>query len=459
MKLQRFVGSHVHHNITLLGKILQKKHCSVFVQFYDRLSWTDCFVNASLTLLAGRFAPKLAFAANALFRPGPMDDSFEYGDRKKMPSDEIDYWHPSLKPFLEETLGIVAYQEQVMQVVQEIGGFTPGDADDIRKAMSKLYRLKANEAQKFMAKYKDKWDAGCKASGIEPAKADEIWEFFLKFGNYAFNKSHSASYAVQGYLDGVLKEGWPWAMYAALLTEKKDDKEIRPAIIREARTFNVNILPPDINDSDLGFTLVDDKILYGLLAVGSVGDVAAQDIIENRPFKDMRDFDERMREHGNIKIKSNVKEALIKCGAFDRFGARDDYTEREKARLEKEILGVPISGSTLLVKHQDTIKEYSMDRSIFDALEDRDSVQIAGEIVNVNHTSTKKDHKSMAIITLISGADEYRATLFPATYDKYKEALQSTAVIIKGQKNNWKGNPGIIVNHIMDLEDFIEELK
>lgn len=346
-----------------------------------------------------------------------------------------------------------------MQVVQAIGGFTPGDADDIRKAMSKLYRLSGNEAQKFMGQFKEKWDAGCKSHGMDRKLSDEIWEFFLRFGNYAFNKSHSASYAVQGYIDAYLKAHWPWALYAGLLTEKKDDKEIRPAIIREARSFGVEILPPDINQSDLGFTLVGDKILYGLLAVGSVGDVSAHDIIANRPYKDFRHFEEKMRTSGNIKIKSNVYDALKKCGAFDSFGARDDYTEREKARLEKEILGVPISGSALLSRHEKTIKEYSMDRNIFDTLDERDSVQLAGEIVNVNHTSTKKDNKPMAILTLVSGSDEYRATLFPWIYNKYRDVLKASAVMVKGEKNNWKGNAGIIVNHMMDLEEFIEEVK
>lgn len=400
-------------------------------------------------------------AANALYRPGPMDMAFEYGNRKKMPAEEIDYWHPSLKPFLEETLGLVAYQEQVMQVVQAIGGFTPGDADDVRKIMSKLYRLPGKEAQKVMGKYKDKWDAGCASHDIPERTRDEIWEFFLKFGNYAFNKSHSASYAVQAYIDAFLKEGWSWAAYAGLLTQKSDDKDIRPAIIREARTFGVTIAPPDINESDFEFTLSDEdynRILYGLSAVGSVGDVAIHDILAERPFKDMRDFDERMRMSGNIKIKSNVKDALIKCGAFDRFGARIDYTEREKARLEREILGVPISGAQLMEKYQSKIAEYSMKREDFDMASEREFVQIAGEVIDVKHTSTKKDSKPMAIILLASGADEYRCTLFPSVYGKYKDTLKANTLIIRGEKNNWKGAAGVIVQHMMDLEEFVEAL-
>jgi DNA polymerase-3 subunit alpha len=400
-------------------------------------------------------------AANALFRPGPMDKSFEYGDKKKLPADQIDYWHPSLKPYLEETRGIVAYQEQVMQVVQAIGGFTPGDADDVRKIMSKLYRLPGNEAQKVMSKYKDQWDKGCKENGIDRSTSDEIWESFLRFGNYAFNKSHSASYGVQGEIDAELKTYYPWASYAALLTEKRDDKEIRPAIVREARTFGVNILPPDVNDSGLTFTVRKTKdgydILYGLLAVSGIGDVAANAILEERPFKDLRDFNERMRMVGHTKVNKTVYDALTKCGAFDRFGARDELSDREKARLEQEILGISISGAQILGEYDEMIKEYSMSRDVFDAQEEDGIVKLAGEIVEVKHTSTKRDNKNMAIITLINGADEYRCTLFPGQYNKYKDALKATAVIIRGSKNNWKDNPGVIVNHMMDLEDFIEE--
>jgi DNA polymerase III alpha subunit len=313
-----------------------------------------------------------------------------------------------------------------------------------------------------MSTYKSKWDKGCASHGIDSGVSDQIWEFFLQFGNYAFNKSHSASYAVQAYIDGLIKSGWAWAAYAALLTTKSDDKDLRPAIVREARTFSVTIAPPDINDSGFEFTLVNQngelKILYGLSAVASVGDVAIQDIMASRPFKDIRDFEEKMRQHGNIKIKKNVYDALLKCGAFDRFGVRDDYSEREKARLEKEILGIPISGAQILEKHQKKIAEYSMDRSIFDALGERENVQIAGEIVDVKHTSTKKDNKSMAIITLTSGPDEYRCTLFPGSYNKYRDSLKANTVIVRGQKNNWQGSAGIIVNHMMDLEEFVEEV-
>jgi DNA polymerase-3 subunit alpha len=420
------------------------------------------FSSAGMTNLLRHIKPDNVLdlvAANALYRPGPMDKAFEYGDKKKLPAEEIDYWHPAVKPFLEETRGIVAYQEQVMQVVQAIGGFTPGDADDVRKIMSKLYRLPGNEAQKVMSKYKDQWDRGCKENGIDPITRDEIWTGFLRFGNYAFNKSHSASYGVQGEIDAEIKTYYPWASYAALLTEKKDDKEIRPAIVREARTFDVSILPPDINDSELGFTLRGNDILYGLLSVTGVGDVVANHIVENRPFLSIRDFEERMREFRNTKVNKDVYENLKKCGAFDRFGVRDEFTDREKARLEKEILGISISGSGFMSKYEDLISEYSMRRDHFDALEDRGDVQIAGEIVDVKHTSTKKDNRSMAILTLVDGASEYRCTLFPGTYSKYKDTLSATAVIVRGEKNNWKGSPGVIANHMMDLEEFIEDLK
>ena len=430
------------------------------------------FSGGGITSLLRHIRPDSIFdliAANALYRPGPMDQAFEYGDRKRLPSDEIDYWHPQIKQFLEQTRGIVAYQEQLMQIVQEIGGFTPGDADDMRKAMGKLYRLPGQQAQQFMQGYKSKWDQGCAEHDISDSKRDEIWEFFLHFGNYAFNKSHSASYAVQAYQDGHLKKWYPLEFYASKLTTKTKDKENRPAYIREARQFAVKISPPDINLSDMGFTILDSgEILYGLLAIDSVGDAAASDIIADRPFKSIKDFEERMREKGNIKIRSNVLKALKDAGAFDRFGVRDQLTEREKARLEKETLGVAISTAAALDSYKDELDNYAFTREAFERTptvkelpkSDKELawVQIAGEVVNVKPTQTKTG-SNMAILTLANGADEYRCTVFPGPYSKLKKALAAEALIISGYKDSWKGTVNINVEQAMDLEQFMEEVR
>ncbi len=430
------------------------------------------FSSSGMTSLLKHIKPDTVLdliAANALYRPGPMEMAFEYGDRKKLPSDEIDYWHPIIKPYLEETRGIVAYQEQLMQIVQAIGGFTPGDADDMRKAMGKLYRLPGQQAQEFMQGYKSKWDAGCKHHGIADSKRDEIWEFFLHFGNYAFNKSHSASYALQGYDDAYLKRHWPLAFYASKLTVKSGDKENRPAYVREARQFNVKIEPPDINLSEMGFrVLKSGKILYGLLAINGVGDVVAREIIDNRPYKSMKDFEERMRTPGSIKVKSNVLKSLIDAGCFDSWGMRDQFTDKEKARLEKDTLGISLSTAAALEGYRDEIEKYSLTKEQFDGIptvkqlhkteKEQAWVQIAGEIVDVKNTQTKNG-KNMAILTLASGASEYRCTVFPGPYAKLKSQLTAETLIVQGYKDSWNNTVDIKVENMMDLEQFVKEVR
>lgn len=410
-------------------------------------------------------------AANALYRPGPMDKAFEYGDRKKMPAEELDYWHPSIKQYLEETYGIVAYQEQLMQIVQEIGGFSPGDADDMRKAMGKLYRLPGKQAQEFMQGYYSQWEEGCKKNKIEKKSADEMWKFFLNFGNYAFNKSHSASYAVQAYIDAWLKANYPIAFYAALLTTVKkakpeEDAQFRAGVFREARMFDAKVSPPDINLSELGFTVKDGAIRFGLLAIKDVGDAAITEILNARPFKSIEDFDERMREPGNIKIKSNVRQALIDAGAFDSLGMRDHFTTSEKSILEKQKLGVSVTSADLINKNRKKLSEIVHTRSEFDAIPTRKSVtkedeskcyvQLVGEVTNVKPVKTK-NKEQMAIVNIADGIDEYKITVFPWAYKKFKEVLSADSILVAGYKDEWNGSVNVNATKMMNLEEYIKD--
>ena len=157
-------------------------------------------------------------AVNALYRPGPLEggDANLYAERKNG-KEPIEYWHPAVEPFLKETYGIMCYQEQMMQIVQELGGFSKGEADYFRKACSKLYRVSKTAARKAMADYKPKWDQGCEQKGLSLKESDDIWDRILAFGSYSFNKSHSASYALLAYQDAYLKTYYPKHFYSALL--------------------------------------------------------------------------------------------------------------------------------------------------------------------------------------------------------------------------------------------------
>lgn len=268
------------------------------------------FGSAGITQLVRAIKPDSVLdltAANALYRPGGMEFAFDYAKRKRG-EQAITYWHDAVIPFLEETFGLVAYQEQVMNICKALGGFSPGQADSMRKAISKLYRMGTAEANKFMERFREQWDEGCREKGISKTVSDTIWESILKWGGYGFNKSHSATYAILAYIDMWLKVYYPHEFYAALLTYPGDLST--SDILREARILGVDIMPPDVNESQRSFVIDEDGLRYGLLAINNIGGAAAHEIVANRPYENFVDYVE----------KRSIGEALnmIKAGAFDK---------------------------------------------------------------------------------------------------------------------------------------------
>jgi DNA polymerase-3 subunit alpha len=280
------------------------------------------FGGRGITQLLRHIKPNNAIdiaVANALYRPGPIKIAFQYGDRKngKIPDTEW-YWHDSLEPLLGQTLGLIAFQEQVMEIVKVLGNFTGGEADSMRKAISKLYRLPGDKAREFMEQWRSKWINGCMSNGLTEQVAILIWEKILEFAGYGFNKSHSASYALQAYQDMHIKVNYPLALYAAGLTiEKKakreEQEEFLRGVLREARVLGVEALPPSVNTSDRGWTIDGDKIRYGLVSVSGMGGKAAEDIKKQRPFKDFDQYMTKMPSDFPV----NASVALAKGGAFD----------------------------------------------------------------------------------------------------------------------------------------------
>lgn len=408
-------------------------------------------------------------AANALYRPGPMEMAFEYGKRKKLPMDDAWFIHPKAREYLEETYGIIAFQEQLMQIVQAVGEFTPAQADDMRKAMGKLYRLPGKQAQEFMAGYYDQWMSGCKNNGVDKDNAENMWRMFLDYGNYSFNKSHSASYSIQAYQDGYLKNYDPISFYASFMSGEEDKKK-KPLAIRESRMFDVKILPPDVTTSGFGFTIDGESLRYGLKSINTVGDVVAQDIIDRRPYKDMEEFEAKLCTKGDIRVKSNVKKALINCGALDCFGQRDGWSDKDKTAHEKELLGVGITISDAVVKYKDLIEKYVTTKEGFDQTPSKhdlpkDSkfeslVVIGGEIVEFKEVAIKNGPnkgKPMAHFKVAYGVDEYKCVLFPQQYLRYQELLSSEVVLVNGFKDAKIGSPSVIVEHMTDIEQLAKQ--
>lgn len=295
--------------------------------FKRKKTW-DCFqfagegITGALFEIAPDDVNELSMA-NALYRPGASSQIDEYVARKRGEK-QWELWHESLKPFLDHTRGIIAFQEQVMQVCKSLGGFTGAQADFMRKAISKLYRLGKEEAQAEMQPYWEIWLPGCTELGIPRQVIDEVWALILEFGGYSFNKAHSTCYALQAYQDMWLKTYYPLAYYAAALTITKKQKREEQAQylkngLREARSFQIEALPPDINRSGVGWEIDQGKLRFGLTSVNEMGSAAAKAIVAGQPYKSFADFARRLPEETNKKHHL----ALVKCGAFDATDQRE----------------------------------------------------------------------------------------------------------------------------------------
>ena len=248
-------------------------------------------------------------AVVALYRPGPLgsgmvDTYIECKHGRKEP----DYLHPVLEEVLTETFGVMVYQEQVMKAAQLMAGYTLGGADLLRRAMGK-------KMPEEMAKQREMFVAGASANNIPETKSQEIFDLIVHFAGYGFNKSHSAAYAMVSFETAYLKAHYPAAFYAALMTSDSNRADKVSLFIMDARNRGITVLPPDINESDLGFTIVDDSIRFGLGAIKGLGEGPISEIVNERaekPFTSLFDFCERV---SGI-VKKQI-EALIRAGAFD----------------------------------------------------------------------------------------------------------------------------------------------
>ena len=272
-------------------------------------------------------------ALNALYRPGPMDYIPNYIDGKWKP-ETIHYPDPCLEPILKETYGVMVYQEQVMQVSQRIAGFSLGEADMLRRAMGK------KKPEVLMGKKKE-FVEGALKQGFTKEHAEEIFEIMIPFAGYGFNKSHAAAYSVLAYRTGYLKANYPAEFMAANLTNEITSTDTLPVYIAEARRMGITVNPPDVNESDVNFDVIDGKIVFGLRGIKGMGTGAARAIVKERndhgPYKSFIDFldrvlflkDEAPCEEGEgeektssskLAINKKAVEVLIKTGAFDKLG-------------------------------------------------------------------------------------------------------------------------------------------
>jgi DNA polymerase III alpha subunit len=409
-------------------------------------------------------------ATNALYRPGAMGEgsTWDYADLKQMPEDEIVYWDESIRFALAETFGIVAYQEQVMEICKTLGGFTPGQADDMRKAMGKLYRLPGRAAQEYMAQFKDQWDQGFKERDLGQALAEEIWKHMLSFGGYGFNKSHAGSYALQAYRDGWLKAYYPPEFYCSLLhnppstltkNAKKKSEFIR-ATFREAEILDVTVAPPDINVSDRFFTLDGDVLRFGLESINDVGAASAGHIISKRPFENWEDFTRRVTPQ---EANSKVRDALMQSGACDSWGMRDELSGKEITKLEKERLGIPVTMTGEIQQNEALIRHHIYEVEEFESLGDKEEVIVGGEVLSISETKVKKGKtagQEMAFVEIGLGLNMWRCTFFPELWARHKALLESgEPVMLVGRKDTYKGQTQVITQDCISLTTWLANIE
>ena len=399
--------------------------------------------------------------ANALYRPGALDggDAFKYADCKHG-KDVPTYWHPSVKPYLESTYGIVAFQEQLMEIAEELGGYTPEDADDLRKVVSKLYRLGKDEAAKVMNENKPKFVEGCKSNGLTESEAELVWERFLAFSGYGFNYIHASSYGFTAYQDAYLKAYYPMDFYAAHLSDTDDVA----SLVREARFSDILVSPPDINRSMEEFTIDEDsqKILYGLRAVKYIGDQAAKTIIANRKFDLYESVEHFRRNVPPKKVNKRGIDYLVKAGAFDNLGERANLDKLEKRALEAEAIGVELTGSEDALQYAHILESrIKTEKQVEEAPEDS-GLTVGGEITAVKEIEIKRGKfkgKPMAFVDIAYKMDTYSCTVFTDKFYKYEELLsEGNIVIVRGRKSDYSGG-GIILDTMARLEDLAKALE
>ncbi|CUU02140.1 DNA polymerase-3 subunit alpha [Armatimonadetes bacterium GBS] len=445
----------------------------------------------------------------ALYRPGPMDHIPTYINRKHG-REPIEYPHPLLEPILKETYGVIVYQDQVLKIVQALAGFSLGKADILRRAMGKK---KPEEMKRMRAEFVE----GAAQNGIDEQEANRLFDLIEPFAGYAFNKAHAVCYAHVAYQTAYLKANYPVEYMAALMAVYKDKTDKIANFIDECHTLGITVLPPDINRSDLGFTLEPIQeaatpsrtrrkqrqatpqyrhaIRFGLGAIKGVGEAAVEAILkernENGPFEDVFDFMARLYDTGSV--NRSTLEALIQAGAFESLhpnraqlvkgldqilqyaqsvararsagqnslfdgGATEpepaimkpilppvsDLPTPEKLALERELLGVYLSDHP--------VRPYARalrgrTTPIAQALEAEPgaTLTLGGILSSVRVITTKNKGSRMASLVLEDMTGSIPITVFPQTYEQYRELIQKDKVVLvrgKIQSRDFRGKNG-----------------
>ena len=436
----------------------------------------------------------------ALYRPGPMKMVPEFISRKQGKT-KISYELPQLEAILKETYGIILYQEQVMQIASVIGGYTMAEADTLRKVMGK-------KMVAAMDKEKPKFLEGSKKQKINENKAKKIWDQMETFAEYGFNKSHSTAYAMISYQTAYLKAHYPGAFMAALLTSEKDNRDKIIKHMSTCKEMSINILPPDINESNKDFSISGENIRFGLAAVKNVGYAAIDSIISMRAEGKFVSFMDFLTRVDLRKVNKRVIESLIKCGAFDSLGYKrrqltlhyegpwkrrgankkngkalnpaslinlipvdhlqktamkpyeipdvPEWEQKELLSIEKETLGFYITGHPLM-DFADSLKLVTnADSGNLSSKKDKDTVMVAGVVSNINERPTKRKD-IMCYITLEDLQGSVNIIFFADVYKKFYSLLHAEEpIVVTGIIDIGDESPKIIAQEAVPLSKSME---
>ena len=454
-------------------------------------------------------------AGISLYRPGPMDFIPKY-IKGKNNKESIRYSCPELEEILEPTYGCIVYQEQVMQIVMKLAGYTLGRSDLVRRAMSKKKAdVMAKERANFVYGNEEEGVEGCIKRGIPEDVANHVFDEMIDFAKYAFNKSHAAAYAVVAYQTAWLRCHYPMEFMAALLTSVITNPKKITEYINTCRSMGIRILQPDINEGESGFSVSGDAIRYGLSAIKSLGKNVIDAMIEEREahgkYKNLKDFMERLTSK---EINKRTIENLIKAGALDSLGATrrqlmmvyayvldevsrekkenitgqmslfDFFSEEEKKEyeiqypdvgefemsqklaFEKEVLGIYVSGHPLQDYMASMEKQITAKTTDFEpdeesglaVVKDGRNYIVGGLISNVTVKLTKTN-QNMAFITLEDLYGTVEVILFPRDYQKYRDLLvMDTGVYVRGRASVSEENGKLVAETVIAMDQVPKEV-
>ena len=431
-------------------------------------------------------------AGVSLYRPGPMDFIPKYVQGKR-DAKSISYTHPKLEPILENTYGCIVYQEQVMQIVRDLAGYSLGRSDLLRRAMGKKKVDVMQKERKIFLHGDGESVPGCVANGIPETIANQIFDEMIDFAKYAFNKSHAAAYAVVAYQTAYLKTYYKVEFMAALMTSVMENTSKITGYMETCKKMNIEVLPPDINKGYAYFDAKENQIIFGLAAIKNVGKNVVDHIVKERetngPFKSLTNFYNRMDSKDTNKRSI---ESLILAGAFDALGGKrsqylsvykqiadgishhrknnisgqidlfalsgnetvedkdhlpdmEEFESKELLAYEKDVLGIYLSGHPL-DKVRETLERYisitSSDLILSSEEEDNDKEEmtiqdgqnvVVGGIVADKKVIFTKSNKKMAFLTLEDIKGTMEVVIFPNLYEQWIRFSEESVLIIKGR--------------------------